>query len=131
MTGGAFASTADDAAVAELNKALTWAKKVAGKTTAAAAGALVSDLNFEEGEEETDVEKAYLFNCAIGNVANEVANFKFPAITPGTKPSVNAPLHGGQYNGQLKYYGADTIDGLADEVEATDAHKFFKAVLVK
>ena len=82
-------------------------------------------------DKETDDTKAYLLNCSKEELADEVANFKFPAIVPGVKPSVNAPLHGGKYNGTLNIYGADTVGGLADEVDATADHKFFKAVLTK
>ena len=124
ITGGAFYD--ENTSKADLEKVLTWKKNKGG------ANYDINKIAFGvPADEETDDTKAYLLNCSKDELADEVANFKFPAIVPGVKPSVNAPIHGGEYNGTLKIYGADTVGGLADEVEATADHKFFKAVLTK
>ena len=141
VSGGSFASVATEEDVAKLNKALTWAKKVAGKTTASAAGALVSELNFADGD-ETEAEAAYLLNCDPSDadaLKDAKDNFKFEAFDPETFDAVNVAnwvqsvreaLNGKGYNGTVEIHGATTLEKGGDWAKDKPG-AFYKAVLTK
>ena len=67
---------------------------------------------------------AYLLNCAVAEVEESSAAFKFTAITPGTIPTIE-----GNFNGRVTVYGADELAGPWQI--ATEQHHFFKATLTR
>lgn len=115
ITAGAFAT----ATPAELKKLATWAK--ANKVPFG--GEEVNGLAFADTG-YTDFEKAYLLNCAIEEVAEKEAAFKFTAIVPGEVPTIE-----GDFNGTLTILGAETLEG--PWTEADEASHFYKAVLTR
>ena len=117
ITAGAFAT----ATPTELRKLATWAK--ANKVPYA--GEAVNGLAFADTG-YTDFEKAYLLNCAIEEVAEKEAAFKFNAIVPGETPTIE-----GDFNGTLTIWGATTLENGGDWAkDKPDAH-FFKATLTR
>ncbi|MGN0877453.1 MAG: CotH kinase family protein [Kiritimatiellia bacterium] len=117
ITAGAFAT----ATPTELRKLATWAK--ANKVPYA--GEAVNGLAFADTG-YTDFEKAYLLNCAIEEVAEKEAAFKFNAIVPGETPTIE-----GDFNGTLTIWGATTLENGGDWAkDRPDAH-FFKATLTR
>ena len=135
VNAGSFA--AEGTEPEQLSKALNWALSKGGKTTAAAAGALVSGLDFADGEEETDAEKAYLLDCTEGQLSGEngeIAKFKFAGFdltdgfTVGAEKKVG---NGAPYgNGYVEVRGDTAVNGAYTEAADTTKHSFFKAFLV-
>lgn len=136
VDAGSFA--AEGTTPAQLSKALNWALSKGGQTTAAAAGALVSGLDFADGEEETDAEKAYLLDCTEAELSGEdgeIAKFKFAGFDPatgtfkvGTEKQVGDKAAYG--NGYVEVRGSATVGGAYDEAADKSKHSFFKAFLV-
>ena len=136
ITTGSFAAA--DTKPAELNKALTWATTKGGATSASAAGTLVSGLNFTDGEEETDAEKAYLLDCTEAELSGEdgeIAKFKFAGFDSaagtfkvGTEKQVGDKAAYG--NGYVEVRGSATVGGAYNEAADKSKHSFFKAFLV-
>ena len=136
VNAGSFA--AEGTEPEQLSKALNWALSKGGKTTPAAAGALVSGLDFADGEEETDAEKAYLLDCTEAQLSGEngeIAKFKFAGFDPatgafqvGTEKKVDDKAAYG--NGYVEVRGSATVGGAYNEAADKSKHSFFKAFLV-
>ena len=70
--------------------------------------------------------EAYLLNCALDEVDQKKAEFRFEEIIPGVVPSIK-----GDYNGTVKILGATTLEKGGDWAEGKVDARFYKAVLVK
>ena len=116
---GAFAETGTSPD--ELRKLVRWAR--ANDVTFA--GADVNAMSFDSnGNPETLHAAAYLLNCAVDDVDESLEAFKFPAIVPGTVPSIE-----GDFNGRVTVSGAEDLSGPWQA--ATTQHRFFKATLTR
>ena len=81
----------------------------------------------ENGNPATAFEAAYLLNCAVDEVEEKKADFKFESIVPGEVPSIE-----GDFNGVVHIFGAATLEGdiIWSENEGAKASaRFFKAEL--
>ena len=120
ITDGAFTN----AAPAELVKLAKWAKE----NTIPYAGEAVNAMSFDEnGNPATAFEEAYLLNCAVDEVEEKKAEFKFESIVPGVVPSIE-----GDFNGVVHIFGAATLEGdiiWSENEEAKASARFFKAEL--
>ena len=122
ITSGAFTN----AAPAVLMKLATWAKS----NNVPCGGPSVNGMSFDaDGNPAGALEEAYLLNCAVAEVEEEKAKFKFNSIVPGEVPQIN-----GEFNGTVHIYGATTLDNGGDWKEVKEENKsylkFFKATLV-
>ena len=119
IVAGAFASSGTT--TAELRKLSRWARAHNVPYAGTDVNAMTFDANGNPG---TLHATAYLLNCAVAEVEESSAAFKFTAITPGTVPTIE-----GNFNGRVTVYGAD---GLAGPWQvATKQHHFFKATLTR
>ena len=119
IIAGAFASSGTT--TAELRKLSRWASA----HNVSYAGADVNAMTFDaNGNPGTPHATAYLLNCAVADVEECSAAFKFTAITPGTVPTID-----GNFNGRVTIYGADELAGPWQV--ATKQHHFFKATLTR
>ena len=119
IVSGAFASSATTAA--ELRKLSRWARAHNVPYAGADVNAMTFDANGNPG---TLHATAYLLNCAVAEVEESSAAFKFTAITPGTIPTIE-----GDFNGRVTVYGTDDLAGSWQI--ATEQHHFFKATLTR
>ena len=79
------------------------------------------------GDPATAFEEAYLLNCAVDEVEEKKAEFKFESIVPGVVPSIE-----GDFNGVVHIFGAATLEGdiiWSENEEAKASARFFKAEL--
>ena len=107
----------------QLSKLAAWAQRQSPEISISQ----VNAMTFADGDTTGE---AFLLNCAptVEAVAAAKAAFKFPAITPGTVPSVYTPEGG--YNVEPIIKGGNTLDAI-NVTPATGSHKFYKAVLTK
>ena len=119
IVAGAFASSGTT--TAELRKLSRWASAHSVPYAGADVNAMAFDAN---GNPDTLHATAYLLNCAVGEVEESLAAFKFTSITPGTIPSIE-----GDFNGRVTVYGAMELAGSWQL--ATQQHRFFKATLTR
>ena len=119
IVAGAFASSGTT--TAELRKLSRWASAHNVPYAGADVNAMTFDAN---GNPDTLHATAYLLNCAVAEVEECSAAFKFTAITPGTVPTID-----GNFNGRVTVYGADELAGPWQV--ATEQHHFFKATLTR
>ena len=80
------------------------------------------------GNPATVLEEAYLLNCAVSEVAEKKALFRFDEIIPGTEPSIDAT----PYNGRVRILGSQTLEGggaWSESAEDLATAHFFKAIL--
>ena len=120
IVAGAFATSATT--TAELRKLAKWAKA----NGVPFAGADVNAMAFDaDGNPDNAFSTAYLLDCAVDEVAEKKAAFRFTAFTPETVPSID-----GSYNGTVTVQGAGS---LADPwvAPATPQHRFFRAILTR
>ena len=119
IVAGAFASSGTT--TAELRKLSRWASA----HNVPYAGVDVNSMTFyANGNPGTLHATAYLLNCAVAEVEECSAAFKFTAIAPGTVPTID-----GNFNGCVTIYGADELAGPWHI--ATEQHHFFKATLTR
>ena len=119
IVAGAFASSGTT--TAELRKLSRWASA----HNVPYAGVDVNSMTFySNGNPGTLHATAYLLNCAVAEVEECSAAFKFTAIAPGTVPTID-----GNFNGRVTIYGADELAGPWQI--ATEQHHFFKATLTR
>ena len=119
IVAGAFASSGTT--TAELRKLSRWASA----HNVPYAGVDVNSMTFDaNGNPGTLHATAYLLNCAVAEVEESSAAFKFTAITPGMVPTIE-----GNFNGRVTVYGADELAGPWQI--ATEQHHFFKATLTR
>ncbi len=119
IVAGAFASSGTT--TAELRKLSRWASA----HNVPYAGVDVNSMTFHaNGNPGTLHATAYLLNCAVAEVEESSAAFKFTAITPGMVPTIE-----GNFNGRVTVYGADELAGPWQI--ATEQHHFFKATLTR
>ena len=120
ITDGAFTNAAPQ----ELIKLAKWAKE----NSVPYAGEVVNAMSFDEnGNPATAFEEAYLLNCAVDEVEEKKAEFKFESIVPGVVPSIE-----GDFNGVVHIFGAATLEGdiiWSENEEAKASARFFKAEL--
>ena len=120
ITSGAFTNAAPQ----ELIKLAKWAKE----NSVPYAGEVVNAMSFDEnGNPATALEEAYLLNCAVDEVEEKKAEFKFESIVPGVVPSIE-----GDFNGVVHIFGAATLEGdiiWSENEEAKASARFFKAEL--
>ena len=107
--------------ILELRKLSRWASAHNVPYAGADVNAMTFDANGNPG---TLHATAYLLNCAVAEVEECSAAFKFTAITPGTVPTID-----GNINGRVTIYGADELAGPWQV--ATEQHHFFKATLTR
>ena len=119
IVAGAFASSGTT--TAELRKLSRWARAHNVPYAGADVNAMTFDANGNPG---TLHATAYLLNCAVAEVEESSAAFKFTAITPGTIPTIE-----GDFNGRVTVYGTDDLAGSWQI--ATEQHHFFKATLTR
>ena len=119
IVAGAFASSGTT--TAELRKLSRWASAHNVPYAGADVNAMTFDANGNPG---TLHATAYLLNCAVAEVEESSAAFKFTAITPGIVPTIE-----GNFNGRVTVYGADEVVGPWQV--ATEQHHFFKATLTR
>ena len=119
ITEGAFA----EATPAELKKLAKWAKAKGVPFAGESVNAMAFDA---AGNPATDFAKAYLLNCALEDVEDAEASFKFQAIEPGKEPTIE-----GDFNGTLKVYGATTLENGGDWATDKPNAKFYKATLTR
>lgn len=125
ITSGAFTNAAPQ----ELIKLAKWAKE----NSVSYAGEAVNAMSFDEnGNPATVFEEAYLLNCAVDEVEEKKADFKFDSITPGVVPEISKE---DSYNGKVHILGCTSlelkdwndVEGMTDAAKAL--LKFYKAVL--
>ncbi len=119
IVAGAFASSGTT--TPELRKLSRWASAHNVPYAGADVNAMTFDANGNPG---TPCATAYLLNCAVGEVEESSAAFKFTAITPGAIPAIE-----GNFNGRVTVYGAAELIGPWHL--ATQQHRFFKATLTR
>ena len=119
IIAGAFASSGTT--TAELRKLSRWASAHNVPYAGADVNAMTFDANGNPG---TPHATAYLLNCAVAEVEECSAAFKFTAIAPGTVPAIE-----GNFNGRVTVFGADELAGPWQI--ATEQHHFFKATLTR
>ena len=119
IVAGAFASSGTT--TAELRKLSRWASAHNVPYAGADVNAMTFDVNGNPG---TLHATAYLLNCAVAEVEECSAAFKFTAIAPGTVPTIE-----GNFNGRVTVYGADELAGPWQV--APEQHHFFKATLTR
>ena len=131
-----YADKASADAAANLSKAMTWAMKSGGATSATKAAEVVNALVFED-DTETDAEKAYLLDCTEAELSGddgEIAKFKFVGfdLTTGfTVGKVKQVANGAAYgNGYVEVRGDTAVNGAYKEAANPTKHSFFKAFLV-
>ena len=120
ITAGAFAT----ATPAELRQLAKWAKSNGVQY----AGAAVNSMSFDaDGNPATAFEAAYLLNCAIDEVEEKKAEFRFGRIEPGKVPEIT-----GDFYGTVRILGATTLENGGDWSTANlPAARFYKAILVR
>lgn len=118
ITSGAFTNATPEV----LRKLSKWAKT----NSVSYGGEAVNAMSFDaDGNPSTVLEEAYLLNCAVSEVEEKKAEFKFDRIVPGEVPEIE-----GDFNGTVRTYGATTLENGGDwSDENLDSAKFFKAIL--
>ena len=121
ITSGAFTNATPEV----LRKLSKWAKTNDVPYGGEAVNAMAFDVN---GNPATVLEEAYLLNCAVSEVAEKKALFRFDEIIPGTEPSIDAT----PYNGRVRILGSQALEGggaWSESAEDLATAHFFKAIL--
>ena len=133
ITAGGYAGVTDTTVLGNL---MTWATAATkGGATAANAASLVNSMTFDANDNPTsDAAKAYLLDCATGQVEAEADKFKLTiSFDENGAPVVTGPDGSAETykNGNIVLKGRASLSEGEWATADSAAHNFFKAFLTK